>query len=335
MHCAHIKKNDIWRCKNTYKDSLGMILKSEVDSIVVVVMGPERLNDDDFIRVQPISFQVNHRTSEDIFIDDLSVLGNPFIIETWNEQPILTSLLDEKLGEINTEKSSSTLKEPDIYSTEQVEFRKSEIKKTAFLRQSVLSAFAKYDQKTNDRSKVIKLTKFLSYAAVVSGIALIIWQPQKLQPDAYFEKYKIANNYQLNMTYGEALRGSNVIIEPFNPFESEIIETAIARYKSGDYKAANSLFSKVPNLARNESVFLYSAISQIFVSDYSSGIEKLELLKKKNNPDLIKDVLYYLVISYAANGKESLARETLKELEKMDPELHRRDPDMLKDLRWF
>ena len=41
---------------------------------------------------------VEFKADDDIFCNDSSIIGFPFIIETWNEQPILLDLIDNYLG---------------------------------------------------------------------------------------------------------------------------------------------------------------------------------------------------------------------------------------------
>jgi hypothetical protein len=58
-----------------------------------------------FVRIQPISPFTEFQAADEILISDNSIVGFDFIIETWNEQPILTELLDEFVGELDNDEA--------------------------------------------------------------------------------------------------------------------------------------------------------------------------------------------------------------------------------------
>ena len=133
-----IKKGQIWLCKQTYFDKLGNEITGKNPYLVLVVNDIDKIANEDFIRVQPISPFTEFLASDEILIEDNSVVGFDFIIETWNEQPILTELLDEFVGRLDIK--NLKIDESGLsLSKSQKEFRKAEIRNTAYLRQSINS----------------------------------------------------------------------------------------------------------------------------------------------------------------------------------------------------
>ena len=131
-------KGQIWLCKQEYYDALGNKIRGNVPFLVYIVSKVDKIEDEPFVRVMPVSPFTEFNANDEIIVNDKSVTGFEFTIETWNEQPVLTKLLDEFAGEINvkipiTEKINVNLSET------QKEFRKAEIRNTAYLRQSVNS----------------------------------------------------------------------------------------------------------------------------------------------------------------------------------------------------
>lgn len=132
------KKGQIWLCKQKYYDAFGNAIIGNIPYLVVVVSDIERLVNETFARIQPISPFTEFIANDEILITDNSLVGFDFIIETWNEQPVLTELLDEYVGKLDIE----SLKNKDTklnLSDIQKEFRKVEIRNTAYLRQSIKS----------------------------------------------------------------------------------------------------------------------------------------------------------------------------------------------------
>ncbi len=119
------KKGQIWLCKQQYYDVFGNEIIGKSPYLVLIVNDVDKFADKNFIRIQPISPFTEFTASDEILIKDDSVVGFDFIIETWNEQPILTDLLDEFVRSLDVEslkinETSSSL------SRTQKEFRKAE-----------------------------------------------------------------------------------------------------------------------------------------------------------------------------------------------------------------
>ena len=133
-----VRKGQIWFCKQQYFDALGNEITGNFPYLVFVVSDVEKFADENFIRIQPISPFTEFAANDELLIKDDSIVGFSFIIETWNEQAILTELLDEFVGNLNIEALKIDETEMSL-SKSQREFRKAEIRNTAYLRQSINS----------------------------------------------------------------------------------------------------------------------------------------------------------------------------------------------------
>jgi len=348
MNSNKINTNEIWLTKKSFADINGKDFSSDKESIIFVVLAPESINNEEFVRVQPISKQIEYRTEEDIFIEDESFLGYPFIIETWNEQPILTELLHKKLGSISN--LSVDVIEPSEFSKKQLSFRRSEIKRTAFLRQSVLSNIVDPLNKveTWPMSKV-----FAACAAIVMGVVFILWQPHKYSNEEFLAFYQEKNPMELSFNVqNQLVRGDGISIEGFSLTESDIIQLALKKYNDGDYLASSELFSQVPDLFNhNIDIYFYAALSDLYANNTARAIISLELLEKlsrsydyetswrfieelessvSNN-----DVLFYLALAYVQNGDVRNARALLNKISSNSPDYLKDKPNILGNLRWF
>ncbi|MBL4560589.1 MAG: hypothetical protein JKX79_06345 [Labilibaculum sp.] len=132
------KKGQIWLCKQQYFDAFGNKIIGNSPYLVFVVSDVDKFANENFIRIQPISPFTEFTANDELLIKDDSVVGFDFIIETWNEQPILTELLDEFVGNLVIE--TLKINETELSLSEiQKEFRKAEIRNTAYLSQSIKS----------------------------------------------------------------------------------------------------------------------------------------------------------------------------------------------------
>ena len=273
---------------------------------------------------------------EDILIDDTSVLGFPFIIETWNEQPLLIDILDKKLGSISVDMGK--VKESDTYTEAQLKFRKEEIRNAAFIQQSVISALSSFESQNKSRIIKMNIIRITSIAAAFIGVLLTVWQPTKLSKHDYFDKYNSTYPNTLNLNYkvGDLVRGGEILIVGFDSNESEIIHLALQKYDSSDFKVASDLLENIPDLkSRNTELFFYYAISNIQIGMVKESVKSLEYLSLINDFKYKSDVLYYLVLSYASMGEETKARNTIKLLNQSDKNYLKDKPNIVKDLRWF
>ncbi len=144
----------IWMCKQKYSDALGNNISGDVPYIVLIVSGVERFADKCFVRVQPISPFVEFAAADEILVKDTNIVGFEFIVETWNEQPVLSDLLDKYIGYLDIK--SIAIDESNISLSEiQKEFRVTEINNSAYLRQSVISLI-EFDEHNPKNSNTVK-----------------------------------------------------------------------------------------------------------------------------------------------------------------------------------
>lgn len=133
-----MSKGQIWLSKNKYYDTFGNKIISNIPYLVLIVSDIEKIAEETFARIQPISPFTEFQAEDDIVITDVEKVGFEFVIETWNEQPILSNLLDEYVCQLENE-DHKIIETFLNLSNAQKEFRKTEIRNTGFLRQSVLS----------------------------------------------------------------------------------------------------------------------------------------------------------------------------------------------------
>ena len=183
----HFSINQIWSVKNEYYDFLGYHQKADHPFIVLINNELDDFEQEDFVRINVISPFTEFAGTDDIVCNDASIIGFPFLIETWNEQPVLVDLLDEYLGyfEFKSEislfdrrfskgfykKEENLLKESEIvYSNNkdengsgklsqyQREFRDLEVSKAKYLNNSMMALLSFMENRqTQDSGVVISL----------------------------------------------------------------------------------------------------------------------------------------------------------------------------------
>ena len=139
-----IKQNQIWSVKTEYLDYEGILQTASHPMYVIVNTDPELLDDEnEFVRVCPISPFVEMSSDLDQICDDPSVIGFPFLIETWNEQPIMLDILDNYLGDYYSDMNE---RDEDLNAEQQL-FREVEISNARYLNQSIIAY-------TNERERL-------------------------------------------------------------------------------------------------------------------------------------------------------------------------------------
>ncbi|MBK8344478.1 MAG: hypothetical protein IPL12_14915 [Bacteroidetes bacterium] len=68
----------------------------------------EEIEDENYTRVFIVSPFIELATQSDEVCNDPSIIGFPILIETWNDQPILTELLNEYVGYYESKSTSKT-----------------------------------------------------------------------------------------------------------------------------------------------------------------------------------------------------------------------------------
>jgi len=332
--------NQIWLSKKIYSDKLDKEITGLNEYYLLVVSEPLSLDDSNFVRVQPISDQIEYKADDDIHISNTKFIGFPFIIETWNEQPVLIDLLDKYIATL--EDPLPPVFDPISLNEQQTEFRKSEIRNTGFLRQSVLSLLSRDEQAigSTHQSRLTKLIRFpqIAIAAALIGIALIIWQPGKMQNEKLYNNFiaTYPNELEIDITSEEILRGNECFIEGFTTNECETIVLAMELYDSQDYENVATILERINNLKeKNEEIFFYLSVSQLLSDQIQLSIYNLEYLASSEDFKYTADVKFYLALAYIKNKNLNKARRLLKSLERNNNQYSGKATLILKDMRWF
>jgi len=181
-----IQRNQIWTVKNEYDDFQGISQKTSHPFLVLINTDPDDIEDEYFTRVFIVSLFVEMASGNDEVCKDSSLIGFPFLIETWNDQPILTELLDEYVGyyeakSISFSKSNSfelvyepsseySIKNVESLSDVQQEFRNIEISRAKYINHSVLSLLSFLENRqSQDAGVVISLFDKIEYPKFFIG----------------------------------------------------------------------------------------------------------------------------------------------------------------------
>lgn len=215
----HYKKNQIWSVKNHYIDFEGVLQHSKHDMLVLLISNPEELDSDTtYVRVCPLSPFVEQASHLDQVCDDSSIVGFPFIVETWNEQPILTEILDNYVGVYHLEHECAN----EVLTKEQSEFREIEISNSRYLNHSISSYINEME-----RSEIFAFSVDMHFMNKVKTIHMPIQNVQnpKLVSLADHEEYAAAARMQNVVTENDCI----LVDETELPFKVEI------RKKVGEY----------------------------------------------------------------------------------------------------
>lgn len=151
-----IKQDQIWSVKREYLDYEGILQTSPHPMLVLINTNPESLDsDNEFVRVCPISPFIEMATTTDQICDDPSIIGFPFLVETWNEQPILVDMLDKYVGNYY----SDLIEKEEVVNQFQNEFREIEISNARFLNHSIIA----YTNE-KERSNIFSFSVDLQYS---------------------------------------------------------------------------------------------------------------------------------------------------------------------------
>jgi tetratricopeptide (TPR) repeat protein len=270
-----------------------------------------------------------------LYIDNSSILGENFIIEPWNEQPILTDILQYKVGHINIDNINST--PPKKYTKEQLLFRENEIRRTTYLRQSVLSSLNKQELEFKQQRRIATY-KTMSIAASIIGFGVLIWQPNRLSNSDIINKYSINNtiDFDYKKAGGVTSRGNYYLMPNFNIEESMQIQDAIIAFNKGNYSKSAKLLSLITDLKKKlPEMYYYLGLSLSKNNNIDKSIDIFEQLKPLNNTPFYNDMLYNLAICYIEKGNIIKARKTLKLLKNTNGKHSNKCESLLKDMRLF
>jgi|GEM_PF-752799 len=166
-----IQRNQIWTVKNEYDDFQGISQKTSHPFIVLINNDPDDVEGELSIRVLIISPFIEMATQSDEVCNDHSIIGFSFLVETWNDQPILAELLDEYVGyyelksksfakseafELVNEPISDYLKAAsETLSEVQQEFRDIEISRAKYINHSILSLLSFLENRQSKDAGVV------------------------------------------------------------------------------------------------------------------------------------------------------------------------------------
>ena len=338
MRVVHSKPkvNDIWICKQSYKNAFGEEISISEPIYLFVVSEIDNLDGEDFVRVQPISKEIINICGDDILVEDTSILDVPFIIETWNEQPLLVDVFEKKVGDINFELPKVEVQEN--YTKQQLDFRTKEIQRTAYLRQSILSSLAKQENDYKHTRKIATY-KALSIAASFIGIGLFAWQPGRMSNSDFCSKYTETYNVTFNFESagGVLSRGNYYLLPNFTVDESMIVQDGLTAYSNNEFETSREKFSMIDNLAeRNSHIYFYFGMSKLNTEDIDGAIIIFEsLLQTLQDEPFYNDLLYNLSLAYVKNDNIAKSRRTIHKLIKADRRNEDKYRSILRDLRWF
>lgn len=148
-----IQPYQIWSTRSRQYSVFAESIHTFYPYMVMIKSAPQTfLGNHGIVRVQPISFIMEFMSEGDIIINGTEPLGMPFIIETWNEQPMLKSGLYQFIFKLN-------LPLPEPYYPTVLngndrklisQFRYFEIQNTGYLRQPVMSLFKYYENNIHE-----------------------------------------------------------------------------------------------------------------------------------------------------------------------------------------
>jgi tetratricopeptide (TPR) repeat protein len=331
-----IEKGQIWLC-NELNHKIGEVPAIVQTKYVLIVDGPNEHDQVEFVRVWPLSSEMDMKGDDDLLIENIDALGEKMFAETWNEQPVNVTLLEEIIATIDYNEDlldgvSFSLTE------EQMDFREKEIDSTAFLRDSVFRHI-NFGEVEHTRGRIIKMRKYLLLvAALVVGAVFLVIQPGTTSDSVLFaENFQpLKANLSPVSTEEEILRSGGAFCkyEYLSKEDCKEAELALSLYNKGDYISAADKLNKllVPKEKSYELVF-YLAIAQLLSNQVEEAISNLQYLNDKNYNT--EKVNYYLALAYLKNGQRKKARRLLKQICNQDSEYSDKSCEILKRLRKF
>lgn len=288
-----------------------------------------------FIRVRPISFQVDMAATDDQVYEQKDLFRDPFLAPYWNEQPISLGILDEGIGQLQTSLTVDIPSKVNL-TLEQKAFRSQEITNTAILREAVWEALERneefvtevytaaeeplamasyasyyYEQEppVHNNSGNKKVYGYLAIAAIFFAIAFILW-PSQIDKEAIIQEYALAYPLEAGLLEaiderggfsgsGSILRDSECLgIAYLTEEECLQVTLAIQYYENGDYDStANILKEVLQPFSRSYDLGFYLAISELIIEDSQAATEHLKELNGINDFPFEQAVDYYLSLA--------------------------------------
>ena len=213
------RKGQIWTVKTNYLDYEGVLQQSNHNILVLLISDSEDLDDDtSFVRVCPLTPFVETASATDQLCDDSSIIGFPFFVETWNEQPMLTELLDNFVADYYLDFNEKD----EILSDDQKCFREIEISNALYLNHSI-TAYLNEMERAKDFAFSVDL--LLNNTVKTIHMPVLNVQAPKLVHLSDHEEYAQAARMNNRLTENDCIEVGNEKL----PFALEV------RKKSGDY----------------------------------------------------------------------------------------------------
>ena len=262
------RKGQIWTVKTHYLDYEGVLQQSNHNILVLLISDPEDLDDDtSFVRVCPITPFIETASSTDQLCDDSSIVGFPFFVETWNEQPMLTELLDNFVADYYLD----VYEKDEALSEAQNKFREIEISNALYLNHSI-TAYMNEMERAKNFSFSVDL--HLNNTVKTIHMPILNVQTPKLVHLSDHEEYAQAARMNNRLTENDCIEVGDEEL----PFALEV------RKRSGDY-----VLTIIPNvdvqlIKNGQEIHGMSNSERIVYNGLRKGIY---LIKTKKSNDIV------------------------------------------------
>jgi hypothetical protein len=189
------------------------------------------------------------------------------------------------------------------------------------------------------KTKRILLYRAFSIAALITGIAFIIWQPTQYSNNKIINKYStdFPNQFSLEEPTNGLTRGFYIGFSgDFDANEKENLSLALQSYENQNYVQSAHYFQIIDSLLfRDPDLALYMSISQ-----FKSGIDKVAIVNFKylctlENFRFQEQAQFFLSLAYIKSGKISEARRLLRKIKDGKSEYSLQATNILSKMRWF
>lgn len=339
-----IQRNQIWIVKNKYSDILG--IEHETPHMFYVIISSEtfEIEGKKLVKVQIISPFIEMATNTDEICYNPAIIGFPFIIESWNDQPILTELLNEYIGYYERIKSDSFKQGNQLnkeliesLSEDQKEFRKIEINRARYINNSVLAYLNYLEKKTSSNGKIIKMLITITSVAAIFLLFFVL-SDNKINFNEY-EETSMAILAKLEpekeKLFKEDVRdiNSEIIYKGFTEYETQLIKAAKSKALDKKFYEALKDLKKVHNIEKNLQLGLMLSLIYLNHGDYEKSISTLENIYEIFKNDYNNGaIIYYLGLSYALKGENNKAKSILIKLKNTNSDYESLANDLISKL---
>lgn len=142
-----IRGHQIWTVARSYLDYFGIQQISDHPMIVITTGDLDHISGEEFIRINVLSPFIEMAVDDHI-CHDSSIIGFPFLVEHWNGQPILSSILEDYLGYYEIPEQQE---EYISIGSEHRSFREIELSNARYLNHSISSFISFIENKQSER----------------------------------------------------------------------------------------------------------------------------------------------------------------------------------------